>query len=235
MKDLTVIMPVYNEEEIVSYVLRDWVDKLDDLGIDYVIRAYNDGSKDNSLSVMRECASNSPNVEIINKPNSGHGPTILRGYLEADSKWVFHVDSDNEMKPQYFAKLWENRKKYDFLIGVREDRKQILSRKIVSMISNNTIRMFYGKGIKDVNSPYRLMRRSKFDKINKSIPNNTFAPNVIISGMSVMYNFRIFQTNVPIKFRATGNVSIKKMKLLKVAFKSWFQTVSYRINKKYEK
>jgi glycosyltransferase involved in cell wall biosynthesis len=229
MLELTVVMPVYNEEEIISFVIQDWIRELRELKIDFVMKVYNDGSKDNSLNILNQEDKKYPELHVIDKPNSGHGPTILQGYREAETPWILQVDSDNEMRAEHFKLLWKNKEEFDFLIGVRESRGQFLSRKIVTAISRATVRAFFGKGVTDVNSPYRLMRREKFEDIFKSIRQYTFAPNVIISGMVARRNMRIFETNIPIKFRTTGEVSIKKWKLLKSAIKSWWQTVIYRL------
>ena len=90
---LCVVMPVYNECEAIGPVLEKWTAALDALGMDYVIRPYNDGSKDNSLAVMREVAARinaaafaagrSGRIEVRDKPNGGHGHTILTGYRDA--------------------------------------------------------------------------------------------------------------------------------------------------------
>ncbi len=53
---LCVVMPVYNEEAVVGTVLEKWHAALTNLGIDFVIRPYNDGSKDGSLAVMQGAA-----------------------------------------------------------------------------------------------------------------------------------------------------------------------------------
>ena len=50
---LCVVMPVYNEQDAIGGVLEKWDAMLRGLGCDYVIRPYNDGSKDASLAVMR--------------------------------------------------------------------------------------------------------------------------------------------------------------------------------------
>jgi hypothetical protein len=134
------------------------------------------------------------------------------------------------MRAEHFRILWENKEEFDLLIGIRESRKQPLPRKIVTVISRVTVRIFFGKGVTDVNAPYRLMRREKFEDIFKSIHEDAFAPNVIISGMSARKKMRIFETNIPVKFRATGEVSIQKWKLFKSAVKSWLQTVIYRLH-----
>lgn len=228
---LCVVMPVYNEQEAIGPVLEKWAHALDALGEDYVIRPYNDGSKDDSLVVMREVAGRLPRVDVHDKPNGGHGNTILTGYREAvrdGFDWIFQVDSDDEMGPEKFCELWERRSDYDFLVGIRDGRVQALPRKVISFVSRCCVKIFYGrKTIWDVNTPYRLMRANAFKDVFKTIPLTTFAPNVIISGMVAKKRLRYFEILVSQHDRTTGEVSIKKWKLLKAAAKSFFQTISY--------
>ena len=58
---------------------------------------------------------------------------------------------------------------------------------------------------------------------------DTIAPNVIISGIACLHNMKIVQIPVEFKPRSTGEVSIQKWKLIKVAIQSWLQTVGFRI------
>lgn len=234
MEKLAIIMPGYNEEESIGSVLDKWKAALDRLNIEYAIHPYDDGSSDDTGRIIREKAERSRGTIIAHsKPNSGHGPTILQGYREAAENgydWVFQVDSDDEMGPESFAELWENREKYDFLVGIRDGRKQAFARKLISAVSRLSVRLFYGKGIWDVNSPYRLMRVSAFRDIWKSIPEDTFAPNVIISGMAAQKKLRSFEMKVPQKDRQTGEVSLKKWKLFKSAAKSFAQTIEFALS-----
>ncbi len=227
---LCVILPVYNEEAVVGDVLRKWDEELGRLGIDYVIRPYNDGSKDGSLQVMRDFAAAHKRVEVRDKANSGHGPTILTGYRDAVQDgfdWIFQIDSDDEMGPEKFGDLWSRRGDYDFLIGRRDGRIQALSRKTVSFFSRLCVRMFYGKSVWDVNSPYRLMRVSVFKEFYDAIPITTFAPNVILSGLAARHHLRCFEIWVPQRDRTTGECSMRKWKLLKAAVRSFIQTISF--------
>ena len=229
---LCVVMPVYNEREAIGAVLEKWDAALSALGIDYEIRPYNDGSKDDSLQVMRRVASSLKSVSVRDKPNGGHGNTILTGYREAASDgfdWVFQIDSDDEMGPEKFNELWSRRNDFDFLVGIRDGRVQALPRKIISLVSRLCVRIFYGKSIWDVNTPYRLMRVSVFEEFFASIPLNTFAPNVILSGLAARHKIRCFETRVPQHDRTTGEVSIKKWKLLKAAIRSFWQTITFAI------
>lgn len=229
---LCVVMPVYNEQEAIGPVLEKWDAALKALGIDYEIRPYNDGSKDNSLAVMREVAEKLTGVKVKDKVNGGHGNTILTGYREAAAdgfEWVFQIDSDDEMGPEKFNVLWSRRNDYDFLVGIRDGRVQALPRKIISLVSRICVRIFYGKSVWDVNTPYRLMRVSAFKDFYARIPLTTFAPNVILSGLAARHKLRCFETRVPQHDRTTGEVSIKKWKLLKAAVRSFGQTIWFAL------
>lgn len=228
-RELNVIIPVYNEQDSIENVLIKWQTELEKLEIAFQIHVYNDGSKDNTEEVLNDFAANNEKIIAHHKPNSGHGPTILLGYNQnTDSEWIFQIDSDDEMQPDCFKTLWDNRNQYDFLIGSRTNRQSPLARKIVSLISRLTVHIFYSSGVYDVNSPYRLMRTDHFKEYFKQIRDNTFAPNIVISGIAGLTKARIFETPVEYKFRTTGEVSIKKWKLFKAALKSFLQTIITR-------
>lgn len=231
---LCVVMPVYNEQEAIGDVLKKWTRALDLIGMDYVIRPYNDGSKDGSFAVMNSIAADLPRIQVKDKPNGGHGNTILTGYREAAADgfdWVFQIDSDDEMGPEKFNELWSRRNDYDFLVGIRDGRVQALPRKVISFVSRLSVKMFYGKSVWDVNTPYRLMRVTAFRDFYERIPLTTFAPNVILSGLAARHKLRCFETRVPQHDRATGEVSIKKWKLLRAAMRSFWQTIVFAVSK----
>jgi glycosyltransferase involved in cell wall biosynthesis len=229
MYDVEIVMPVYNEAACINEVLDDWIRELDLFGISYRLLVLNDGSRDNTAEVLARYHKN-PKVEIINKQNSGHGPTILQGYHIAaqEASWVLQVDSDNEIKAGHFITLWRARKKYDAVIGIRTNRRQPLSRKIISLFSRLVVLLFYESGIDDVNCPFRLMRSEVLKDILKKIPDNTFAPNVAISGLLALTKARILNMAVPHSNRQTGEVSIKRWRLAKASMRSFLQIVKIR-------
>jgi len=132
------------------------------------------------------------------------------------------------MKPENFPKLWKKRSEYDALFGKRHGRVQNGGRKFISQVSRFTVKMLFGNGVTDVNTPYRLMRSEMLKKIIQKIPEDTFAPNVIISGAISKAHKRIFEMDVPHDPRRTGEVSIVKWKLWKSVMKSFFQTLLCR-------
>ena len=231
--ELTVVMPVYNEAGIISKVINKWVKNLKELDIEFEIHAYNDGSKDNTLQILNKLVLENKNLIVHDKLNSGHGPTILQAYREnSDADWIFQTDSDDEIGPEQFEELWRSRDNYDFLIGRRVRSQQPLARKLISIASRTIVRTFYGSEVYDVNSPFRLMRSKTFRDLFLSLPKDMFAPNVVISGMASLYNLRVKEILVQQKERTTGEVSIKKLRLIKAALKSFLQTITYRFKLK---
>ncbi|MCX6272532.1 MAG: glycosyltransferase family 2 protein [Bacteroidetes bacterium] len=226
--ELAVVMPVYNEEAIIGTVVRKWLAHLDQCRLSYQLHVYNDGSTDKTQQVLS--AITHPRLIIHHKSNSGHGPTILLGYKEnQDKQWIFQIDSDDELDVAEFLSFWEKRKDYDFLIGQRTNRQGHFSRKIISLISRLSVRILFGKGVSDVNCPYRLMRVTpEFGTIINRIPENTNTPNIIITGFYCMRDKRIIQ--IPVKYspRNTGKSSLVKMKLVSFSVKSFLQLVKLR-------
>lgn len=229
--ELCVIVPVYNEEQVIASVLEAWCGMLSGLGVDYRVHVYNDGSKDDSLRVLRQAAAELPCVVVHDKPNSGHGPTILRGYRElSDAPWLFQMDSDNELPPEPFAEFWRRREEYDLLIGRRKGSRGSLARQGISGVSAMVVRLFYGPGVPDANIPYRLMRGAAFRDLFATIPADTFAPNIIVSGHAAKQGLRIWCGEVPFRKRETGTVSIVGWKLLRNVVKSFVQVIHFRLS-----
>ncbi len=227
--ELAVIIPVYNEEGIIREVIEQWYQEFCKLEASFKIHIYDDGSQDQTLTILRQLEQQYSSLIVHCKSNSGHGPTILQGYLEnIDAKWIFQVDSDNEMEAKYFKELWNYRNEYDFILGRRQQRNQNMSRAMVSWFSQIIINNFYGKGICDVNAPYRLLRTDKFKPCLYSLPLKTFAPNVIITGYANLMQLKSLEVFVSHNDRQSGQVSLKKFKLFKAAILSTLQTLYYR-------
>src|SRR6185295_10938227 len=114
-------------------VVREWKETLGKVAPDHCILILNDGSKDNTAQVLAELAAATPGVEIINKPNSGHGRTCIMGYNEAirrGARWIFQIDSDGQCDPRYFADVWAKRDDYAAVYGKRVDRDDGAARKV---------------------------------------------------------------------------------------------------------
>ena len=93
--ELAIVMPVYNEEAIISKVVKDWLLRIKN--INGVLIIINDGSKDNTLKSIKKFKDRK--IKLINQKNAGHGPSILKGYsyaLKSKAKYIFQVDTDDQ-------------------------------------------------------------------------------------------------------------------------------------------
>lgn len=234
-RELILVMPVYNEAACISAVVRKWRSAFESLAIDFELLVLNDGSKDDTARELEPFASD-PRVSVVNKANSGHGPTITQGYREAVSRaqWVFQVDSDDEMGPESFAGFWQRRERFDALFGVRWHREQNPSRRVLSAGSRVLVRLLFGRGVRDVNVPYRLMRASTLAPVVAAIPADTFAPNLLISGVLGRARSRVTNRLVPHENRKTGAASLDPRKLGRIALLSGRQTLAFMLRLRFK-
>jgi glycosyltransferase involved in cell wall biosynthesis len=223
--ELSIVMPVYNEDAVIAEVVTTWIQELERLDIDYEFLVYDDGSEDETGRVLERLAWQQHGLMVTRKANSGHGPTILRGYREAIGEWVFQVDSDGEISPEPFPSLWKRRDDYDLLIGRRQHRGWPLTRRLITATSRATLRTLFGDAVTDVNAPYRLIRRSSLVAILSMIPDDTLAPNVIISELAARSGLRVREVLVPHRGRRARTRSIVRWLLWKAAVHAVGQTV----------
>ncbi len=230
-KSLAIVMPVYNESACIAKVVEDWIQALNQLGMEFEFFILDDGSTDSTSNELARFQGDK-RVKVLRHSNRGHGPTIMAGYLLACecADWVFQTDSDMEMESRHFAGLWNRRENYDAIMAVRSGRRQEASRQIISFISRLSVKILYGSGVVDVNVPYRLMRSDALKPIVACIPPDVFAPNVIISGLLSLAGVRILNLHVPHEGRKTGTVSIASWRLLKGVFRSFYELISVRLN-----
>jgi len=224
--DLAMVMPVYNEEACIARVIDSWRRLLTSLDVRFELIVVNDGSLDGTAGALAQFKEDQ-RIQVVNKQNSGHGPSILVGYHRAvqAADWVFQCDSDDEISADYFSDLWVRRNNFAALFGTRTGRKQSASRKLITLGSRLAVRLRYGHGIADVNTPYRLMRADLLKQIIKQIPADTFAPNIIISGVFSKNGLPIYEHPVRHVSRQTGVNSLRNLKLWNSAVKSLWQLV----------
>lgn len=106
---LTVLVPIYNVEPFLAKCLSSLVDQtLTELEIFCI----NDGSTDNSLSVIKEFARNDKRIILINKDNSGYGDSMNLGLKRAHGEYIGILEPDDWIAPDAFEKMYLAAKKY---------------------------------------------------------------------------------------------------------------------------
>jgi dolichol-phosphate mannosyltransferase len=227
--DLSVVIPVFNEEKNISGLLKDWLVVFQSIPVRARFIVINDGSTDGTAAILQSMAGKIPDMIIDTRQNAGHGPSILAGYKTAiDAPWVFQVDSDHQQDPGTFAELWNRRDEFDFLLGERKEKNATVPRRGISFFSRIMVRLLFGKGVRDVNSPYRLMRSSRLKEALRLIPGRSFAPNILITSWFVFSKTRIFTVETENRNERIIRLSRMNPYFLKGAFQSMFQTILFR-------
>jgi dolichol-phosphate mannosyltransferase len=223
--ELSIVIPVFDEQGTLAEVLLSWAAELDRLGIDYELRVYDDGSRDDTPHILQSLAGRVPRLLMARHANRGHGPTILRGYREARGGWLFQADSDGEILPAAFRGLWEEREGYDLLLGCRQDRRAGPARRLISLAARGTVSLLFGRALRDVNTPFRLMRRDRVLPLFDLLPDHLFAPNVALSGLAAAAGLRIREIPVPYQGRRNGGGSLLGPRLWVCAVRSFRETL----------
>ncbi len=232
---LAIVMPAYNEQECMADVVKIWHDLLDKhFPTQHTnLIVVNDGSKDNTGKILDELAKQYPKLVVVHKTNGGHGKAVVHAYqkaIEIKAEYVFQTDSDDQFIPEDFAKLWDKKQESDFILGYRLIRHDATFRLFVTRVLRLSMWAIYGTYIKDSNIPFRLIKGDFLEKLIQQLPNPVpFAPNIFLSIMAKKYGQNIFEIPITHKERATGEVSIQKMKLLKVCWQSFVELWNFRV------
>lgn len=212
LKDVAVVIPVFNEEKLIGECINEWLNVLDSVNLNYEILIIDDGSSDATISIVERYGDNQ-NIQLIIKQNEGHGPTILAGYKRAVgiAEWVFQADSDNEISPNQFSALWSRRQGQDAVIAWRQGRNQTTVRRLVTFFARVTTKVLFRCHLRDVNIPFRLIRSETLTILLEKIPSDTFAPNIALSGALSLMNYQVEEYPVVFNERIVGESSLSNL------------------------
>lgn len=212
LKDVAVVIPVFNEEKLIGECINEWLNVLDSVNLNYEILIIDDGSSDATISIVERYGDNQ-NIQMIIKQNEGHGPTILAGYKRAVgiAEWVFQADSDNEISPNQFSALWSRRQGQDAVIAWRQGRNQTTVRRLVTFFARVTTKVLFRCHLRDVNIPFRLIRSETLTILLEKIPSDTFAPNIALSGALSLMNYQVEECPVIFNERIVGESSLSNL------------------------
>lgn len=228
-EQLMVIIPVYNEKASLPALMDDWRQTFAAIPLQYRFLFIDDGSTDGSLPLLRTIQQATSDMLVHSQPNAGHGPAILTGYRMAlDAEWILQLDSDHQLDPSAFIRMWQHRHRYDLLVGQRQDKNATIGRRCVSTASAAIVRLLYGQGIKDVNSPFRLFRSSRLAEALPHIPVQSFAPNVLLTAWFLAKGAPVWTMPVPLRANASLRVSRLNGYFLKGSLQALLQTILFR-------
>lgn len=223
MDVLYLVMPAYNEEDNIVKTVRQWYPVVARHNGDGRSRLLivNDGSRDGTLEKCMKLRLEYPLLDVVDKKNSGHGPTVIFAYERAIAKgadYVFQTDSDGQTSPDEFEGFWEEREKYAGIFGIRKKRGDGVARAYVEKVVCLLLRIYFGVRLMDANAPFRLMRASVLKKYLSKLPRDYNLPNIMLTTYFVYYEEEVAFKEISFKPRTAGVNSINLKRIFLVGW-----------------
>lgn len=161
MDDIHIILPIYNERDIIPGVLQEWSRVLSGMGVRYTFVICEDGSTDGTKTVLKDLLSQHPIILSQREMRRGYGGAVIDGILASSATYVLCIDSDGQCDPQDIHRFWEARDESDVIIGWRTHRADTWIRKVFSRLFFGAFALFFPVSIHDPSAPYVLFKREK--------------------------------------------------------------------------
>jgi undecaprenyl-phosphate 4-deoxy-4-formamido-L-arabinose transferase len=212
---LSIVVPVFNEEENLPDLLPRLAASLGAIGKSYEVVLVNDGSRDRSLELLREAAAGDPHLVVIDfNRNYGQHSAVFAGFEEARGEIIVTIDADLQNPPEEIGKLVAKIEEgYDVVGSVRIKRQDSLFRRLASRLVNRVTSMATGVHLSDYGCMLRAYRRGVVKTLCQSKEISTFIPV-----LADMFAGRVTEVPVAHAERLRGESKYSLWKLVRLQF-----------------
>ena len=214
--ELSLVIPVYNEEENLTELVARTTAACDKLDCTTEIILVDDGSADRSMEMIIEASQKDPRiVGVILTSNFGQHAAVTAGFQTSRGKYVVTLDADLQNPPEEIYKLLEKlREGYDVVGSIRENRQDTLFRKVGSKMVNLMVRkLCNGKTMTDYGCMLRGYSRNVVDAVLLCHENGKFIPM-----LAMTYARKSVEVHVKHAERAAGESKYSVMKLIALQY-----------------
>ncbi|MYM41784.1 glycosyltransferase [Duganella qianjiadongensis] len=214
--EISVVIPVYNEQAGLQTLFDRLYPALDKLGSRYEIVFVNDGSRDNSVSILAEQFRARPDVTrvVLFNGNYGQHMAILAGFEAARGDIMITLDADLQNPPEEIGNLVAKiREGYDYVGSIRRKRQDSAWRTYASKAMNHLRENITNIKITDQGNMLRAYGRNVIDLVNQCGEVNTFVP-------ALAYRFARNPTEIVVEHeeRAAGESKYSLYSLIRLNF-----------------
>lgn len=171
--ELSVVVPVYQERDVIRDVIVRLVQVLDQMGLRYEIIVVDDGSRDGTEEVLQELGVQfSDHLRVIAHPyNKGLGAALKTGIRAAQGETIAWMDGDGQHDPRDLPRMFPHVREYDLVVGARtRDYRAPWHRNLANSLYNSLASWLAEFPIEDLTSGYRLFRASAIKKYVHLLP-----------------------------------------------------------------
>jgi undecaprenyl-phosphate 4-deoxy-4-formamido-L-arabinose transferase len=213
---LSVVIPVYNEEASLPDLFARLYPALDALGLSYEVVFINDGSRDRSAALLREQWERRPDATrvVLFNANYGQHPAIVAGFEHCRGKRVVTMDADLQNPPEEIAKLLAAMDAgHDYVGGVRRQREDSWFRRLASKAMNRLRERITRIRMTDQGCMLRAYSREIVAAVAASREVSTFIP-----ALAYTYASNPAEVDVAHAERAAGKSHYPLYKLIRLNF-----------------
>ena len=208
MRDLTIVLPAYDEEESLPEALQQClqlIEQVPELEVEVIV--VDDGSSDGTAALLKEASSNWDWLRVIrHEVNGGYGAALKTGFAAANGRLVFYTDSDNQFDILELRETLPLIEGADLVAGFRVYRFDPLPRLVVSWAYNRLVRVLFRVPVRDVDCSFKLMRRERLDRL--VLMSDDFFIDTEIVARARKWNWRIKEVGVRHYPRRKGKTTV---------------------------
>ena len=219
MKKLSLVVPVYYEQEVILQFLKETKEELEKLPIDYEYVFVDDGSKDKTVEIIKEQAKLDDRIKlIVFSYNHGKASAVSAAIANATGDYLLYMDPDLQDPPIEISRfLNEIEKGYDLVWGVRKEKMDSFINKLFSKIFWGTLNKFTGLNIPKGVAVMRMFNREFADEFLKYNETNRFIEGIFIDISKKWTTIEIGQRE---RFAGTSKFNFKRK--MQLAFDAIF-------------
>lgn len=218
-KKLSLVVPVYYEQEVILQFLRETKEELEKLSIDYEYVFVDDGSKDKTVDIIKEAAKNDSRIKlVVFSYNHGKASAVSAAIAHASGDYLLYMDPDLQDPPVEIPRFLEEIEKgYDLVWGIRKEKIDSFLNKQFSKIFWGTLNKFTGLNIPKGIAVMRMFNREFANEFLKYNETNRFIEGIFID---ISKNWTTIEIQQRERFAGTSKFNFKKK--MQLAFDAIF-------------
>jgi len=224
VRELSVVLPAYNEEPNVERVARDCAAYLDGLGLDYELLIVNDGSKDRTGEILDGLKASIPRLRPLHHPqNRGYGAALRTGFDAAVKRFVFYMDGDGQFDIKNLDVILPLVTDDDNIVtGYRIERRDPFIRRLnAKLFGGFLVKVLLGVRVRDLNCAFKLIPKKILDSIK--LESTGALINAEMYGRTIRKGFGIKEVGVHHYPRTAGVQTGAHLGVIVNAFVELFQ------------
>lgn len=202
---VSVVIPVFNEEETVGNIVTRTKNTLEKMGVEYEVLVVDDGSQDNSAKVAEQ-----QKVTVLRVTHQGKGFALRTGFKFANGKIVITLDADGSHKPEEIPLVLKSliEDEADFVVGSRFSKFEGNKFKIPKInrtgnrLFNNITRYLTGVNVSDSQSGFRAIRASLIKRMKLKSRSYEVESEMLVKALRL--NARVKETAISFDQRTVG-------------------------------